>query len=59
MNPREMNPDPSGTFLFVANVQSSQLTTLAVDAETGRLTPIHAAVEVPRPSRVHLVCYKA
>ena len=54
-NPREMNFDPSGRFLFVANVQSDQVVTFAVDADTGRLTPTGADAEAPRPSCVHLV----
>jgi len=40
--PQSIRIDPSGRFVYVANTNSSSISAYAIDASTGRLTPIDA-----------------
>jgi 6-phosphogluconolactonase len=46
---REMNIDPSGRWLFACNVQSNDVISFALDADTGKMTRT-AKTSVPRAS---------
>jgi len=38
--PREINIEPSGKFLFVCNLQSNDVTSFALDGNTGKMTQV-------------------
>jgi 6-phosphogluconolactonase (cycloisomerase 2 family) len=44
--PREMGIEPSGRYLYECNQQSGDVTTFAIDPDTGRLTE-RSKVELP------------
>jgi len=46
---REINVDPSGRFLFSCNTASNDVTVLAIDSATGKLTRTAAKTTVQRP----------
>jgi 6-phosphogluconolactonase len=47
--PRNFNVDPSGNFLLVANVGSSNIVSFRIDLASGRLVPTGHSVEAPNP----------
>jgi len=50
--PRDINLDPSGKILLVANQDTDSVVSFFVDERTGRLEPTGQTTSVPRPSRV-------
>ena len=50
--PRGFGIDPSGSYLLVANQDSSNLVLLRIDPTTGRLTPTGQTAEAPMPVSV-------
>jgi 6-phosphogluconolactonase len=47
--PRNFAIDSTGTFLLVANQRSNSIVTFRRDAQTGKLTPVGAPLEMPAP----------
>jgi 6-phosphogluconolactonase len=54
-NSREFNFEPSGKYMFVANLGSNNIVTFAVDPDTGKMTPTGAEIETPKPASVQFV----
>jgi len=50
--PRNFSLDPTGTYLFAANENSSTVVLFRVDRGTGRLKPSGTVLDVPSPSCV-------
>ena len=50
--PRDINLDPTGRILLVANQDSDSVVSFFVDAQTGRLEPTGQSTTVPKPVRV-------
>lgn len=53
--PRDIDLDPTGRFMFVANQRSNTVDVLAVDPETGKLAPTEYSYEVPGPTCILFV----
>ena len=47
--PRNFALDPSGQHLLVANQRSDSVVGFRIDADTGRLSPTGARIELPTP----------
>ncbi len=53
--PRDIDLDPTGRYMFVANQRSDSISVLAVDPETGKLSPTDYSYEVPGPTCILFV----
>ena len=54
-NSREFNFEPSGKYMFVANMGSNNIVTFAVDPDSGKMTPTGAKIETPKPASLQFV----
>jgi len=53
--PNAFRIDPSGRFVVVANTNSNQLATLAIDAATGKVSDTGQRLEIKKPAGLTFV----